>query len=238
MVTGGARRLGKDIAHELAGAGFDIVLNYNSAPEDILQETLAGLANYNVKIFPVKADVSKVSEIREMFAKVKAEFGRLDVLVNNAAIFEKVNLLDVTEEVFDRFIDTNLKSVLFCTQEAVKIMRGTAEEPGCIINIASLGALMNWTQFMMNSLTKTAVVKLTKISAKQLAPDILVNALALGTVVIENDENRTVDADEVKRYPAGRFAVSKDVTKVIKHLACENNYITGDVFVIDGGRIL
>lgn len=238
LVTGGARRLGKDICMDLGKSGFDIILNYNNTAKDVLDRSVKEISETGTSVTAIKCDVSKVSEIKSMFETVASKFENLDLLINNAAVFEQTNFLETDEDVFDKHINTNLKSTFFCSQEAAKIMLKSENETGRIINIASLGAIENWTGFIPYSLSKTGVIKLTALLAKKLAPNILVNAIAPGTILIENDENQTVNTAEIKKYPMKRFAKSGDLTSLIIYLANENNYITGQTFTVDGGRSL
>ncbi len=238
LVTGGARRLGKDISIALAELGYDIVLSYKDSGKGILEDTIAKITNTGVNVIAVKCDVSKVAEIRKMFSAVAIKYKKLDVLVNNAAIFRHTDFTETSEKIFDKFINTNLKSVFFCTQEAVKLMNNSDEQYCRIINIASLGGIENWTGYIPYSLSKTGVIKLTELTAKRLAPKILVNAIAPGTLLIANDENENINPEEIKRYPMKRFARSGDLTSLISYLVNENNYITGQTFVVDGGRSL
>ncbi|MBS1518205.1 MAG: SDR family oxidoreductase [Bacteroidetes bacterium] len=236
LVTGGARRLGKYISLTLAEAGYDIVLNYNESSKILLEDTIKQISDFNVNVTAVKCDVTKISEIRKMFAAVNLKYRRLDLLVNNAAVFKRTEFLETTEKIYDGFLDTNLKGVFFCCQEAAKIMLKSDNKVSRIINIASLGAVENWTGFIPYSLAKAGVVKLTRQLGKKLAPDILVNAIAPGTVEMEDDEN--TDIGDSGKYPMKRFAVPEDITSLVKYLATENNYITGRIFVVDGGKSL
>ena len=204
----------------------------------ILDKTIKEIKESGTSVTAFKCDLSKVKNIKELYKKIREEFKCLDLLVNNAAIFERTEFTETTEIFFDKFIETNLKSVFFSCQEAAKIMLGKKKQTGRIINIASLGAVENWTGYIPYSLAKTGVHKLTQQLGKKLAPDILVNAIAPGTVLIGNDENKTVDKREKKKYPMKRFAVSKDITSLVKYLALENNYITGQMIIVDGGRSL
>ncbi len=238
LVTGGARRLGKDICMDLGKSGFDIILNYNNTAKDVLDKSISEISETGAKVTPVKFDISKAGEIKKMFETIASKFENLDLLINNAGVFEQTNFLETDEEIFDKHIDTNLKSTFFCSQEAAKIMLKNKEKIGRIINIASLGAIETWTGFIPYSLSKIGVMKLTELMGKKLAPDILVNAIAPGTILIENDENQTVNTAELKKYPMKRFAKSSDLTSLILYLANENTYITGQTFVVDGGRSL
>lgn len=238
LITGGARRLGKDISLALAEAGFDIFMNYNTTSESIVKQSADEISALGVNVYPLKADVSKVDEIKRMFAEVEKERGYLDVLVNNAAIFRHYDFFDITEKDFDEFIDTNLKSVLFCSQEAARQMLKHKDTVKSIINISSLGGILNWTGYIPYSVSKTGVIKLTKLLAKKLAPGILVNSIAPGTIVVDDDTNDTVDEKEVSKYPMKRFGTSSDIKSIVKYLAAENKYITGQVIAVDGGRSL
>jgi NAD(P)-dependent dehydrogenase (short-subunit alcohol dehydrogenase family) len=236
LVTGSARRLGKSIAISLANLGFDIALHYNTSSLKTLDDTLKRIQKINVKVVPFKADLRSADEIKQMFRGIKKEFKTLDVLVNNAAIFRHVDFFDIDEKIFDEFIDMNLRSVLFCSIEASKIMMKSKAKLCRIINIASLGGILNWQGYIPYSLSKVAVIKLTQMMAKRLAPKILVNAIAPGTVVIENDKNETLDFKEARKYPMKKFAKSEDITSLIGYLVDQNDYITGHTFVVDGGR--
>ena len=238
LVTGGARRLGKDISIKLAEMGYDIVLNYNESGKSVLEETISRINDKGVTVTAIKCDVSKVNEIKKMFQAVNTKYKKLDVLVNNAGIFKRTDFLETNERTFDKFINTNLKSVFFCSQEATKIMLNSDENHSRIINIASLGGIENWTGHIPYSLSKIAVIKLTELLGKRLAPKILVNAIAPGTILMENDDNENVNMDDLKKYPMKRFAKSKDLTSLIEYLVNENNYITGQTFTIDGGKSL
>lgn len=238
LVTGAARRLGKDIAISLAESGFDIVLNYFSSGDSDVSDAVNKIKEFNVNVLPVKADISDVNEIKKMFGEVKKNFDSLDVLVNNAAVFEKTDFTDMDEKVYDRALDLNLKGAAFCSSEASKLMMNNKNKPCHIVNIASLGGFMNWESFVPYSVAKAGVIKLTEITAKRLAPDILVNAIAPGTIVIENDDNVTVDFREVTEYPVRRFGKSSDIVSLLRYLVIENKFITGRTIVADGGRIL
>lgn len=238
LVTGGARRLGKDISINLSKTGYDIILNYNKSSKQELDDTIAKIKESGVNVLPLRCDVSKVDEIKNMFQIAGKEFKSLDLLINNAAIFEHIDFFEIDEKTFDKFIDTNLKSTFFCCQEAAKIMLNSDKTPCRIINIASLGAIENWTGYMPYSISKAGVVKFTQLLAKKLAPKILVNAIAPGTVLIDNDENETINFTEEKKYPMKRFAKANDITTMINYLAETNVYITGQTFVVDGGRSL
>ena len=238
LITGSARRLGKDIAVPDAEEGYDVILNYNSSDESTVNETVGLIDKCGIRVLPYRADLSNVDEIKNMFRKVEDEYGTLDLLINNAAIFENVDFFDIDEKLFDEFMGVNLKGVVFCSIEAAKLMQQNDNERCNIINIASLGGIMNWTGYIPYCVSKAGVIKFTQLAAKRLAPKILVNAIAPGTIAIENDENNSVNQNEVHKYPLKRFGNSNDITSLIRYLIKENKFITGHTFVVDGGRIL
>jgi NAD(P)-dependent dehydrogenase (short-subunit alcohol dehydrogenase family) len=182
--------------------------------------------------------LSRAGEVKKLFSSIRKKFGRLDLLVNNAAIFRKVDFFDIDEKIFDEFINTNLKSVLLCSIEAAKIMNKSKEKNLQIVNIASLGGILNWVDHIPYSVAKAGVIKLTQLMAKRLAPKILVNAIAPGTILIENDANKTVVMKEKEKYPVKHFGKSSDIISVINFLVKENSFITGHTFIVDGGRVL
>lgn len=238
LVTGGARRLGKEIAHALALKGFDIIIVYNESSKSALEETISLIKESGVNITAVKCDLTKVQEIQKLFRTVMVKYKKLNLLVNNAAIFSRTEFTETSEKIYDKFLDTNLKSVFFCCQEAATIMLKSEVTHSHIVNISSLGGFENWTGYIPYSVSKAGVIKLTKQLGKKLAPKILVNSIAPGTILIDNDENENVDPDEVNKYPMKRFAKSKDIISILLYLALENSYITGQTIVIDGGKSL
>lgn len=238
LITGGARRLGRDIASAVADSGYHIVLNYHSSPQEVLKDTVEYLSEKNVEVIPYRADFSNPEEIKRIYYYIENRFKRLDLLVNNAAIFRNVDFFDINESNFDEFYKINLRSVVLSTVEASKIMQTNTHKPASIINIASLGGVENWTGFIPYSVAKTGVIKFTQLAAKRLAPDITVNSVSPGTILIDNDKNENVDLDDVKKYPMKRFGNSSDVTSLIKYLINENTFITGHNFVVDGGKVL
>lgn len=236
LITGGARRLGKYISMCLAKQGFDIAFTYNSTPKAVLKKTLNEFENIDVTVKAIRCNVTSVSQMKKTIDLVEKNFGRLDVLVNNAAIFEKIDFFEITENDFEKFISTNLKSVLFFSKFAAELMLKKTYHPGRIINISSMGAFENWTGFIPYSVSKAGVVKLTELLAKKLAPSIIVNSIAPGTIMIEDDKNENVNMAEVKKYPMQRFGRTEDIVSLVKYLSINNEFITGQTFKVDGGK--
>jgi NAD(P)-dependent dehydrogenase (short-subunit alcohol dehydrogenase family) len=238
LISGGARRLGRDIAFAVADSGFDIVLNYHSSPNEIIKETVRYLSEKKIEVIPYKADFSNPDEIKRIYYYIKNRFNRLDLVVNNAAIFRKVEFDSIDADVLDEFYKINLRSVILSVVNAAELMKKNEQKPSRIINISSLGGIENWTGYIPYSVAKAGVIKFTKLAAKKLAPNITVNSISPGTVLIDDDKNENVDYEEVKKYPMKRFGKSADIKSLIKFLITENTYITGHNFIVDGGKIL
>lgn len=239
IVTGGVRRLGKDISFSLLESGYKLIAFYNSSNEEVLNKFNSIADSISTDYELLKCNLESVSEIRNCFTYIEEKYKTIDLLINNAAIFERKNFFEIDEIFFDKFISINLKSVFFCSQFAAKLMlKSEINFPKKIINISSLGAFENWTSFIPYSISKTGVVKLTEQLAKKLAPKILVNSIAPGIIIIENDENENVNPEEVKKYPMKRFGHSKDIIDLINFLTLKNNFITGQTIKVDGGRNL
>ncbi len=238
IVTGSVRRLGREIALGLAELDFNLVLSYFNSRDEEAEKTLNDVKEKGSEVICVKADLRKVEDIKGLFAETEEKYGRLDVLVNNAAIFERKDFMEITEEDFDSFISMNLKNAFFCTQEAAKMMMKNEDNPCSIINISSLGGIENWKTVIPYSVAKAGLIKLTKLMAKRLAPQILVNSIAPGTIWIEGDENTTVIKSEEAMYPMKRFGKAEDINSMIEYLVVKNKWTTGNIFVVDGGKSL
>ncbi len=239
LITGGAKRLGKEITISLASIGYNLFINYNSTTKTELEILAKELEKYNIDFEFYKADISNVSKIERMFQEFGKKYNKLDIMVNNSAIFRHIDFFEIGEDEFDEFIGINLKGTLFCSKEAAKLMKRENDESyPQIINIASLGGILNWTGYIPYCISKAGVIKLTELLSLRLAPDILVNAIAPATIYIDNDRNENVNIKEREKYPLKKFGKAEDITSVIKFLANENKFITGHTFVVDGGRAL
>jgi len=176
-----------------------------------------------------------IKNIRTTMDKVGADFKKIDVLVNNAGIIQKIDFMDITEEVIDRFMDINLKAPLFISQFSVKYLN-KSKEP-LIINIASLGGLQNWANYIPYGITKAGIIKLTYLLAKRLAPKIRVNAVAPGTIIIKDEEAGTPEKTPMKKIPLEKYGSPDDIIEAVIFLI-NSPYVTGQVIPVDGGRLL
>jgi NAD(P)-dependent dehydrogenase (short-subunit alcohol dehydrogenase family) len=233
LVTGSARRLGRKIALALAEKGFDIVVNYHTSAADA-RETVKKITALGRQAIAVRADVSRRRDVQKMFERAMKTFGRLDVLINNAAILPAPrDVAALTEKEWRRVIDTNLTGSFFCAQAAAKIMM--RQKSGQIINIASIGAFRSWRRYLAYNVSKAGVVMMTKTLARALAPDITVNAVAPGTIIIPGEETGDDHEPPVDRIPQKKYGKPSDITDVIIFLVTSGEYITGQVFSVDGG---
>lgn len=177
LVTGAGRRIGRVIALTLACAGADVVVNY-SRSEAEARRTVREIERLGVQAMAIRADVSQPAQVRAMFRLVEKKFRRLDILVNNAAVFFQRKWDQLNEKDWDHILGTNLKGTFFCAQAAARIM--VRQKRGCIINISSLGGLEAWPSYMHYCASKAGVIMVTRCLARALAPYIRVNSIAPG----------------------------------------------------------
>lgn len=233
IVTGSGRRLGRQIALALAGNGFDVVVNHLHSAKGA-RETVNLIHSRGQNAIAVKADVSKKADVLRLMRKTMSQFGGIDLLVNNAAIFIESPWNKTTERIWDRTINTNLKGTFLCCQAAATYM--VREKQGRIINIASLGGIQTWKEHLAYSVSKAGVIMLTRCLAKALAPDITVNAIAPGTIVIDGEESHDQLHIPIDTIPLKHYGKPSDITDLVLFFATTANYVTGQTFVVDGGR--
>ncbi|HEV2418974.1 MAG TPA: SDR family oxidoreductase [Terriglobia bacterium] len=235
LVTGAARRIGRAIALALAAAGARVVVNYNTSKEEA--EAVADeIKSLGVESLAVRADVAKPREVARMFEKVKRKFGQLDLLVNNAGVFFPVRWDRLTESDWDRVLGSNLKGQFFCAQAAARLM--TSQKRGQIINLSSLGGIQPWPLYMHYCSSKAGLIMLTKCLARALAPKILVNTIAPGTILFPGEERDPGMKAIIRRTPLQKGGRAEDIADLVVFLATRNRFTTGQVFIVDGGKSL
>ena len=233
LVTGSAKRIGRSVALRLASEGADVIVNYRSSKSEA-DQVVSQITALGRRAKAVQADVAKRDDVTAMFALVEKEFGRLDILVNNAGMFFPAKFEELTEEQWDRILDTNLKSQFLCSQAAAPLLRRGGR--GRIINFASLGGLLAWPAYTHYCVSKAGVIMLTRCLARALAPDITVNAIAPGTISFPGDAPELAE-DFIRRAPLQKTGTAKDIDDAVVFLA-QSAFITGQVMVVDGGRTL
>jgi len=230
LVTGAGRRIGRAIALRLAAEGARIVVHYRnsrSEAEAVVQEIVRSGGEATC----IQAELTSVAEIGRLFDEAEKRFGRLDILVNNAAIFSPTPMGRTEESQWDAILDTNLKAQFFAAQRAAPLLARSGH--GRIINLASLGGLQAWTTYMAYSVSKAGVIMLTRCLARALAPAVTVNAIAPGTISLPGDTTETAERG-VRGSPLKRTGSAQDVTNAVVYLIGAE-FVTGQVLVVDGG---
>jgi pteridine reductase len=232
LVTGSGKRLGRAVAIGLAEQGADVVIHYRSSEAEA-REAVAEIEKLGRRSVALQADLAQISELPDLFQKVQAKFGRLDILVNSAANFQQTEFASTTEKVWDASLGTNLKAVFFCCQAAAPLLK---RSNGAIINFADIGGILGWPGFIPHSISKAGIIMLTRCLAKELAPEVRVNAIAPGTITMPGDLPE-LEADFVKLAPLHRSGRPNDIVAAVSYLASAG-FVTGQVLVVDGGRTL
>ena len=239
LITGGARGIGRKVAEVYAENGYDVVINYVSEKTDV-EGIKKEIEKRGVKCTLVKADVSKAEEVEKMVEQAIQEFGKIDVLVNNAGITRDCLLMRMSEEDFDKVIEINLKGTYLVTKQVIKYMM--KKRQGSIINLASVVGVVGNAGQCNYSASKAGIIGFTKSVAKELAArNIRANAVAPG--FIETDMTNVLK-DEIKenineQIPLKRMGTAKEVAELIYFLGSEkSSYITGQVINVDGGMVM
>jgi len=234
LVTGGANRVGRAVALALARHGCDLMLHYfHSGEAAVDTATEARASGRQVATFT--ADLSRVEGVQTLFAAVDRTFGGLDVLVNSAAVFEPVSLLEASEEDWRRTMDLNLRGAAFCLQQAARRMK--ARGGGAIVNISDAAGHRPFRRYPLHSISKAGVEMLTRVAALELAPTIRVNAVVPGPVLkppgMSDERWHNIATRGPQRRPGTPEAVAETVLFLLR-----NDYITGESLRVDGGDLL
>ncbi len=233
LVTGAGKRIGREIALSLAGAGAHVIVNYNQSRAGA-EATAREIRGLGVKALAIRADVARPAQVRAMFRRVDREFARLDTLVNNAGTFFPVRWDRLTEKDWDRVLGINLKGAFYCAQEGARRMM--RRKRGRIINISSLGGLQAWPGYMHYCASKAANIMLTRCLAKALAPSISVNSIAPGTILFPGEKLTSDTRQFIQRTPLKRAGSARDIADLVLYLVTRGDFITGQVIAVDGGK--
>jgi 3-oxoacyl-[acyl-carrier protein] reductase len=238
VVTGASKGIGAGIAKALAAEGASVVVNYASSREGA-DRVVAEITGKGGKAVAVQGDVSKAADVKRIFAETKKAFGKLDVLVNNAGVYEFAALEEFTEEQFHRQFNTNVLGLLLATQEAAKYFDG---EGGSVINIGSTVTEINPPTSAVYTATKGAVDAITHVLAKELGPKkIRVNSINPGIVETEGVHAAGfIGGDFQKNFeaqtPLGRIGQPDDIAPIAVFLASgDSGWLTGELLVASGG---
>ena len=238
VVTGASKGIGAAIAKQLATEGAKVVVNYSSSKKDA-DKVVDEIAKDGGKAIAVQANVSKQADIERLFADTKKAFGRLDVLVNNAGIYEFSPLENVTEEHFHKHFNLNVLGLILASQAAVRLFDAAG---GNIVNISSIASIKGFPDGAIYSGTKGAVDAITRSLAAELGPrKIRVNAIRPGMVETEGTHSAGIAESEMRKQveaqtPLGRIGQPQDIAGAVVFLASsDSSWITGETFVISGG---
>jgi pteridine reductase len=231
LVTGGAQRVGLEIARALADAGADVAIGYRRSAT-AARAAERELRARGVRAIALRADLARPAEARALVAAAARRLGRLDILVNNAAVFLRTPVATTTPAQFDRLIAVNLRAPFFCSQAAARVM---GRRGGRIVNIADVGAVRAWPGYVPYGASKAGVVMLTRGLAAALAPRIQVNAVAPGVVLLPEGFPLESGRRLARRVPMGRHGTPADVAQAVRFFATCSPYVTGQVLFVDGG---
>jgi pteridine reductase len=234
LVTGAGRRLGREFAAALARRGMSVAIHHHASAEGAaaLREEIVASGG-RAECFAT--DLADPRAARALPERAAAAFGRLDVLVNSAAVMHRRRFEDTTPEEWDATLDLNLRAVFFCAQGAAPALRAAR---GSVVNIADLGGLEPWPGYAAHSVSKAGVVMLTKVLARSLAPDVTVNAIAPGAVLVPDDYDADTRERLARTTPLRRLGTPADAVAALLYLLEGGDFVTGEVLVVDGGRIL
>lgn len=234
VITGAAQRVGRALARHFAQRGAKIAFCYYQDDEP-WRETKAELEALGTDVYAQQVEVRSAEQVRALMTGAHAHFGRIDVLINNASVWLRSPFLEISEADWDLAIDVNLKGPFLCAQAAAPLM--LAQGHGVMINITDLSAFQVWPGYAHHAASKAGLVSLTKSLAVELAPTIRVNAIAPGTVLLPDDAPPEKQQWAEEKSLLKRVGSPDDVAQLATFLI-ENEFVTGGVYFVDGGRAL
>ena len=229
LVTGGARRLGRELALTLARSGFDVAITFRDSVAEAHENALAIQAT-GAHALAVPCDVRREDSVRHAIAAVTERFGRLDLLVNNAAVFASANLGDMTLAQWDEAFETNTRGPFLMAREALPYLKASQ---GRIVNLGSLGGSHPWATHAHYCASKAALEMLTQTMAKAFAPEVSVNCVAPGW--IQFGEADAVAERFAAKTPMARNGRAAEVAEAVLFFATGPHFVTGQILAVDGG---
>lgn len=239
LVTGGSRGIGAEIVNTLANLSFDVAFTYNFSYENaLLIKKKAEVSGSVVEMY--KCDVSRRADVNNLIDNVISDFGKIDLLVNNAGISHEGLFTDITEEEWDNVFNINVKGVFNCSQSVLPYMLRRHE--GNIINISSMWGQVGASCEVAYSASKAAVIGLTKALAKEVAPsDINVNCICPGVISTDMMDSYSDEDIECLREqtPLGMIGMPSDIANMVAFLASDKSkFITGQILGVNGGFVI
>jgi NAD(P)-dependent dehydrogenase (short-subunit alcohol dehydrogenase family) len=234
LITGAAMRVGRTVALELAKKGAVIAFSYY-LEEEPWRETMQEIENLCGGCLAIQTEIRSAADVQKLVQQTIDYFGRVDVLINNASVWLKSPMLEITEEQWDLSLDVNLKGPFLASQAVIPHMLENGQ--GVIINITDLSAFQTWPGYAHHAASKAGLVSLTKSMAVEFAPKIRVNAIAPGTVLLPEDAPPEKIQWAQEKSLLKRVGEPEDVAKLVTFLI-ESEFTTGSVYFVDGGRSL
>jgi pteridine reductase len=234
LVTGAGRRLGRAMAEALANRGMTLAIHHHASSAGA-HELRDNILRAGGRAACFAADLTEAGAARALPERVVEQFGALDVLVNSAAVMHRLRFDQTTPEQWDAILDLNLRSVFFCTQGAAPALRASR---GKVVNMADLSGIEPWPGFAAHSISKAGVIMLTKVMARSLAPEVTVNAIAPGAVLVPEEYDAEERERLVRSTPLRRLGSPSDAVASLLYLLEGGDFVTGEVLVVDGGRHL
>lgn len=235
IVTGSAKRVGKIIALALARRGAHVMVHYRTSEKEA-QETVKQVRSLGVKSYAVKADLLSFSEAKKIVRKTFQYFGRVDIVVNSASIYEKTPFAKISERDLDAHLNVNLKSAFVISQEAAKIMLN--QKCGKIINIIDSNIVRPRTNYLPYIVSKFGLIGLTITLAKELAPYIQVNAISPGPVMLSDHYSSKLRHAIIQATPLSCIGKPEDIANAVVFCIEGTDFMTGAVIPVDGGQHL
>ncbi len=233
LITGGAIRVGRALALGLAAEGYDVAINYHGSEAEA-ETASRGVEELGRRAIVLPGDVSRAEDVEQIARGVADEFGRLDLLVNNASLFQSADLLEIEESEWDRVMAVNLKGPFLMVKATAEFLTRAG---GRVVNLVDLSAFRPWVDHPHHSVSKAALLQLTRVMARALAPSVRVNAIAPGAVLLPEHYDDTKRERSRTRSALGTLGSPEDVVRTVLFLE-RSPFITGEVIVVDGGRLL
>jgi pteridine reductase len=234
LVTGGARRLGRAFAEGLAAEGMRLAVHY-AASSEAAMDVVTAIRAAGGEAEAFGADLRDVARAIALPEEVARHFGRLDVVVNSAAVMVHRSVAETTPDEWDDIMRLNLRAPFLVAQHAAPHL---ARQRGAIINIADLSGLDPWPGYVAHSVSKAGLLMLTRVLAAALAPDVRVNAVAPGAVLVPDDFDAAQREELAADAPLKRLGTPDDALQAVLYLLQHGDFMTGETVVVDGGRRL
>ena len=231
LITGAAQRIGREIALQLAAGGADTVITYLRS-RAAAERTAADLASYGVRAWALRCDVREERQIRRTVREAVARLGSLDLLINNAALYETVSVQKMTVRQWDDMFNTNVRGPFLMSRACLPHLQASQ---GRIINLGSLGGVRPWISHAHYCQSKAALHMQTQLLAKAFAPEVAVNCVAPGMIDVGEHKSSAFMKKLAHRTPMRRNGSAAEVAATVRLVAEMPHVVTGQIFVVDGG---